>query len=287
MKSRHVLLALVVTIMLAACGSSSTSGGTPAAAKVTPPPDSELFAAGTLTIGSDISYPPQEYFDPPGSQTPAGFDIDLGKALADRMGLKFAAVNQSFDGIIPALTSKKYDAIMSAMTIKPDRQTKVDFIPYFIAGESFVVKKGASYQPKKIEELCGHKVAVEDGTAEKDEVNTALNAAGMPCASNQVQLSTFKVDTEALAQLKKDNVDVHFTDSPVAGYETKQDSSLAISNTSGPIEVAPEGIAVRKGNNAILDPLTKAFKSLQDDGSYKNLLQKWGVIDGDIANNKP
>ena len=283
MNLRPAIFALLGAMAITACGSSSS--GSSGSASVTPPPDSALFTAGTLTIGSDISYPPQEYYDPAGSTNATGFDIDLGKALAAKMGLKFVAVNQAFAGIIPALSAKKYDAIMSAMTVTADRSTKVDFVPYFVAGESFVVKSGASYKPTKLADLCGHKVAVEDGTAEKDEA-TGLNAAGGACVSNKLTLDVFTVDTEALAQLKKGADDVHFTDSPVAGYEIKKDSSLTIANTAGPIEVAPEGIGVRKGESALLNPLKAAFKALQDDGTYKTILQKWGVTDGDIANNK-
>jgi polar amino acid transport system substrate-binding protein len=281
-KFRWTVLLSLAALAMAACGSSSTSSGT---AKVTPPPDSALFTPGTLTFGSDVSYPPQEYFDPPGSTNITGFDADIAKALADKMGLKVVLLNQAFAGIIPALDAKKYDAIISAMTVNDERKTKVDFIPYFVAGESFVIKKGSSYKPSKLEDLCGHKVAVEDGTAEKDEAN-GLNDAGKACASNKLTTQVFTVDTEALAQLKKGAVDVHFTDSPVAGYEVKKDSNLAIANTAGAIEVAPEGMAVRKGDSAILNSLKAAFKAIQDDGTYKSILVKWGVTDGDIANNK-
>jgi polar amino acid transport system substrate-binding protein len=275
------LLLSLAAMAITACGSSSSGGS--GTAKVTPPPDSALFTPSTLTFGSDVSYPPQEYFDPAGSTNVTGFDADLAKALADKMGLKFAILNQAFNGIIPALDAKKYDAIISAMTINDDRKPKVDFLPYFNAGESFVIKKGASYKPAKLEDLCGHKIAVEDGTAEKDEAN-GLNDAGKACASNKVTVQVFTVDTEALAQIKKGAVDAHFTDSPVAGYEVKKDSNLEIAGAA--IEVAPEGIAVRKGDTAILNPLKAAFKALQDDGTYKSLLTKWGVTDGDIANAK-
>lgn len=279
MKARTSLMALAAAIVLAACGSSSS--GTPPAAKTSPPPASELFAAGTLTIGSDVSYPPQEFF-PVGSTTASGFDIDLGKAIADQMGLKFAVVNTPFDGIIPALNSKKFDIMISAMTITDERKTSVDFIPYFIAGESFVVAKNATITPSKLEDLCGKKVAAEAGTAELDEA-TGLNAAGKPCASNHVNVVTFQKDTEALTELKKGNVDIHFTDSPVAAYEVQNDAAnLKISGAI--IEVAPEGIAVRKGNAAIETPVTAAFNALKSDGTYATLLKKWNVSDGDIKN---
>src|SRR5258708_19781178 len=117
------------------------------------------------------------------------------------------------------------------MTINSDRTPKVDFVPSFVAGESFVVKEGSSYKPTKLEDLCGHKIAVEDGTAEKDEAN-GLNDAGKPCASNKVVVQVFTVDTEALAQIKKGAVDAHFTDSPVPGYEVNRHSSLSLSRSA-------------------------------------------------------
>jgi polar amino acid transport system substrate-binding protein len=279
MKRTWIVLIVAMGLVGTAC-ESSTSGG---AHKITPPPDSALFTAGTLTLGSDISYPPQEFYDPAGSQNAAGFDIDIAKEMASRMGLKFAAVNQTFAGIIPALSAKKYDIIMSAMTINDDRKAKVDFVPYFIAGESFVVQKGAKYRPTKLEDLCGHKVAVEDGTAEKDEAN-GLNDAGKPCANNKVHIDVYQVDTEALAQLKKTPNppdEVHFTDSPVADYEIRKDANLEKTGTA--IETAPEGIACRKGDTAIFNPIKAAFDSIKSDGTYKTLLDKWGLAAGDIT----
>src|ERR1700693_2138007 len=277
MNKRTSSVAIGIAFVLAACGSSSS--GPSGTAKVSPPPDSELFAAGTLTLGSDISYPPQEFF-PVGSTNASGFDIDLGKALADAMGLKYAVVNTPFDGIIPALNSKKFDIMISAMTITDARSATVDFIPYFVAGESFVVTSNSTVLPTKLADLCGKKVAAESGTAELDEAN-GLNAAGGACASNHVQVVTFQKDTEALAELKKGNVDVHFTDSPVAAYEVQQTTGLKASG--GIIEVAPEGSALRKGDSALEDPVKAAFAQIKRDGTYTNLLKKWNLSDGDIT----
>ena len=276
---RARIFALTVAVLLTACGSTTTTppAGT---AKVTPPPTGELFTAGTLTIGSDVSYPPQEFF-PVGSTTPDGFDIDIGKAMANAMGLNFAVVNTPFDGIIPALNSKKFDIMISAMTISDARKQAVDFIPYFVAGESFVVAKNSTLNLTKLSDLCGHKVAAESGTAELDEAN-GLNKAGGACASNKVKVTTFQKDTEALTELKKGNVDIHFTDSPVAAYEVQRDpSNLKISG--GIIEVAPEGIALRKNDAALADPVKAAFEKIKSDGTYASILAKWNVSDGDIT----
>ena len=278
MKRSWAALAAGLALAVTACGSSSGSSGT---AKVAPPPESDLFTAGTLTVGSDISYPPQEYFDPAGSTNATGFDMDVAKAMAAQMGLKFTAVNTKFASIIPSLTAKKFDIIMSAMTISDERKQQVQFVPYFVAGESFVVAKGSSAHPTKLEDLCGQNVAVEKGTAEETEANDQNDAAKSgKCASNKIKLSSFDTDTEALTQLKKGTVAIHFTDSPVAGYELSKDSTLAISGAV--IETAPEGIAVRKDDSAMLTAIQKAFKAIEDDGTYDSLLSKWGLKDGDI-----
>ena len=277
---RARIFALTVVVLLTACGSTTTTppAGT---AKVSPPPNTELFSADTLTVGSDVSYPPQEFY-PVGSTTADGFDIDIGKALANAMGLKFAVVDTPFTGIIPALNSKKFDIMISAMTISDDRKTKVDFIPYFVAGESFVVAKSSSLNLTKLSDLCGHKVAAESGTAALDEAN-GLNTAGAPCAGNKVVVTTFQKDTEALTELKKGNVEIHFTDSPVAAYEVQKDAgNLKISG--GIIEVAPEGIAMRKNDAALSGPVIAAFNQIKSDGTYASILAKWNVSDGDIKN---
>jgi polar amino acid transport system substrate-binding protein len=277
---RARIFAVAAVVLLAACGSSPTTTPPAGSAKVSPPPDSELFTAGTLTIGSDVSYPPQEFF-PVGSTTPDGFDIDIGKALATAMGLKFVTVNTPFDGIIPALNSKKFDIMISAMTITDARKQAVDFIPYFVAGESFVVAANSTLNLTQLSDLCGHKVAAESGTAELDEAN-GLNKAGAPCANNKVKVTTFQKDTEALTELKKGNVEIHFTDSPVASYEVQKDpTNLKLSG--GIIEVAPEGIALRKNDAALADPVTKAFNQIKSDGTYAAVLAKWNVSDGDIS----
>jgi polar amino acid transport system substrate-binding protein len=277
---RARIFALAAAVLLAACGSSPTTTPPAGSAKVSPPPSSELFTAGKLTIGSDVSYPPQEFF-PVGSQTPDGFDIDIGKALATAMGLDFAVVNTPFDGIIPALNSKKFDIMVSAMTITDTRKTAVDFIPYFVAGESFVVAKNSTLNLTKLSDLCGHKLAAESGTAELDEAN-GLNKAGAPCASNKVKVTTFQKDTEALVELKKGNVEIHFTDSPVAAYEVLKDASN-LKLSGGIIEVAPEGIALRKNDPALANPVTAAFNQIKTDGTYASILAKWNVSDGDIS----
>src|SRR5712692_10190946 len=148
---------LVLALLLAACGSSSSSGSAvptsnPKTPTVTPPND--LITPGTLTVGSDTTYPPQEYIDTTTNKA-AGFDIDLITAVAQRMGLQAKIVTTKFDTIIDDLVAKRFDVVMSAVSVTPDRQKKVDFVPYFNAGESLLVQMGNPKNIKSPSDLCG------------------------------------------------------------------------------------------------------------------------------------
>jgi polar amino acid transport system substrate-binding protein len=297
-KRLTLCLALGSTLLIAGCGGNSSSGATSGttsacptdatapSSKVAAPPSSDLQTAGTLTVGSDVSYPPQEFYPSGCSGNPAdGFDLDIGKALAAHMGLKFAVVDQKFDGIIPALSAKKYDVIISSMTITDERKKDVTFVPYFSAGESFVTTSGSSKNPQTIKDLCGLKVAVEKGTTEESDAGDANDKSkNGPCASNPIQFKdlSFDKDTQALEALRKGTADVHFTDSPVASYELLKNKGFKITNKDVQA-TAPEGIAIRKSDTAMSTAITAAFEAMKSDGTYKKLLDKWQLAGGDIT----
>ena len=154
-------LAAVALLVVAACTSGATPSPTsvptvspeasvPATTEASPSavasptavatvPDGQLIFAGKLVICSDIPYPPQEFFDAQGN--PTGSDIEIGQEIAKRLGLTAQIENAVFDTIIAAVTGGKCDIIISAQNITPDRVKQVDMIPYFQAGQSFVVAK--------------------------------------------------------------------------------------------------------------------------------------------------
>ncbi|HEV1997296.1 MAG TPA: ABC transporter substrate-binding protein [Candidatus Dormibacteraeota bacterium] len=288
-----VTIALGSTLLISACGGGSSSNtsnpcGSDAAkpsSTTAPPPSGELTTPGTLTFGSDVSYPPQEFYPDGCPKTADGFDLDLAKAVAARMGLKYAVVDTKFDGIIPALQTKKFDALISAMTITDDRKKVLQFEPYFTAGESFIVLSSSSKNPQELKDLCGLKVAVEKGTTEESDATDANDAAKSGvCAKNPIDFkgTDFDKDTQSLEALRKGTADVHFTDSPVASYELLKNTGLKVTNKAI-VSTAPEGVAVRKDDTAMFTALDKAFKAIMADGTYKTLLAKWKLEPGDIT----
>jgi polar amino acid transport system substrate-binding protein len=294
-KTRVASLLAGSIIIVAACGGSSSSAGPTAqcpenaakpSATTSPPPSSDLLKAGTLTVGSDVSYPPDEFYpDGCNGKDADGLDIDLGKALAARMGLQFALVDQKFEGIIPSLNTKKYDLIMSSMTITAERKTAVQFIPSFNVGESYVVDAKSTKSPQELKDLCGLKVAVEKGTTEESEAGDANDPAkNGPCAGKPIDFknSDYDKDTQALTALHKGTVDVHYTDSPVAQYELLKNTGFKIANKK-PQNVAPEGFAMRKDDSAMFNAIQAAFEAMKSDSTYKKLLDKWHLSDEDIT----
>lgn len=148
--------------------SASPSPSAPASAAPSLAADQLIFP-GKLVICSDIPYPPQEFFDDQGN--PTGSDIEIGQEIGKRLGLQVQIENAVFDTIIAAVTGGKCDIVISAQNITPDRLKQVDMIPFFKAGQSFVVAKGNPQAIQTTDDLCGKAIAAETGTTEVDYLN--------------------------------------------------------------------------------------------------------------------
>src|SRR6266705_895052 len=155
---------ILFAMLFTACGSNTTTGSssTPTANPATPTiaAPSDLITPGTLTVGSDTTYPPQEYINTATNQA-TGFDVDLITAIAQRMGLQTNVVTDKFDTIFDDLVAKRFDVVISAAFITPERQKKVDFVPYFKAGESLLVQTGNPSNIKSLADLCGQNAGVQ------------------------------------------------------------------------------------------------------------------------------
>lgn len=292
------VLGTLAVLALAACApaatvtpSASAAASTSESAAATPVanvPTDQLIFPGKLVVCIDIPYPPQEFFDDQGN--PTGSDVDIAVEIGKRLGLTTQIENSVFDTIILALTGGKCEMIVSAQNITADRLTQVDMIPYFKAGQSFVVAKGNPAGIAKPLDLCGKKVAVESGTTEGDYVKGTgdYKGAGLnkQCADGgqaEVNLKEFQKDSDALLALSAGQVDAYFADSPVAGYYTvQQPDQFELSGVT--VEIANEGISVPKdpAKKDLANGILAALKSMADDGTYVEILKKYGLQDGAV-----
>ena len=276
---------VALVMLLAACGSTTGGGGAtpiptvnPRTPTVTPPND--LLTAGTLTVGSDTTYPPQEYIDTATHQA-AGFDIDLIKAVAARMGLQAKIVTTSFDTIINSLVARRFDVVMSAVSVTPDREKKVDFVPYFNAGESLLVQVGNPKHITSPSDLCGQPVGVQNGTIEQTDLQTAstnCKKAGKPA----INVTALTNQTDVIQLLATNRVVATYQDSPVTDYYIKlHPGQFAVGGSV--IGAGPEGIVVRKGDTSMFNAMQTAFNQLKASGTYHALILRWGLTNEELT----
>jgi polar amino acid transport system substrate-binding protein len=308
MRTRKSLLSVAITLLSAAaivgCGSSSsssssaTSSAAPAAtgtssattssaaagsnAAVAALVPSSIKSKGTLTVAADASYAPNEFFAPDG-HTVIGMDADLSKAIATLMGLKANVVNATFDGIIPGLAAGKYDMGASSFTDTKARQKVVNFVTYFNAGTSFITKASGGTNVSGLADLCGKTVAVEKGTTEETDAtgqSAKCKSAGKPA----VTVLTFPDQNGANLALSSGRAQLVMADSPVASYAVKKSNGQfkLVGTTYG---TAPYGLALPK-NTGLAPSVLAAVKLLIHNGTYAQIMSKWGLQAGAIPASK-
>jgi polar amino acid transport system substrate-binding protein len=275
--SLSLLVVLAFALLLAGCGGgskSSSSGMTTSSqssgSAITAP--AGVKSSGTLVFCSDITYPPEESYKP-GTTTPEGSDIDIGKYIADKMGVKARFDNTGFDGIIAALLAKKCDAIISGMNDTPERRKQVSFVDYLKVGQSFMVKKGNPAHITGIDSLAGKSASVETGTTNKDYLD-AQSKRLTSMGKKAIKVVTFPKDTDAANALRTGRVDAYFGDAPVVAYYIEQTpDAFALGGT--PVNPIPIGIAIRKSNNDLRVAVTKGIHMIYADGTMDQILKRW------------
>jgi len=268
---------------------TSAAPGTPGGSPVATIPDAELIFPGKLIICSDLPYPPQEFFDDQGN--PIGSDVEIGQEIATRLGLTPEIQNSVFDTIIAALTGGKCDIIISAQNITSDRTKQVNMVPFYQAGQSFVVAKGNAVGIKTQDDLCGKKIAAETGTTEVDYLKgtgdykgQGLSAACTTAGKPAITTKSFGKDSDALLALQSGQVDAYFADSPVAGYYTVQHpDQFELSGVT--LGIALEGISVPKddAHKDVGTAVQATLISMINDGKYLEILTKYGTEPGAIT----
>ena len=285
--------ALAATLAVAgACGGDDDDDGgdtTPSAAATSPTAAAATSAAGaidisgidelsdgTLDVGSDVAYAPIEFFDE--ADEIVGLDVDLANAIGEALGVEVVFNNAGFDTLLPALDSERYDVVISAMTVNPERSQQVDFVEYFNAGAGIIVPAGNPNDIQGLEDMCGFTVAAQKGTVQVDYLTEQSDT----CTTNgdePIEIREFDTDPEAVQALIAGQADAETADFPVAAYSAQQNEGR-IELLEVQIDPAPYGIAVRKDSTALRDALQEAFEQIRDDGTYDTILTKWDLSSG-------
>lgn len=252
-RNRGVLLivALLALALVAGCGQGSGSASGLEKVK----------KAGKIVFATDDTYPPMEYRDEQ-TQELVGFDIDLAKAIAGKLGVEAAFEPTDWDGLLTGLQTDKYDAVISTMNVTEERLENADFAEYAILDQVFVIAKGGKPVTSSAE-LSGLRVAVQVETTSQEI------AEGVPGTT----ITTFDSFDQAFLEVRNGKADVVVVDEPVGlYYEARHSDVYTVSGYAD--EAAPVGIAVKKGSD-LKAAIDKAIADLKADGTYQQLSEKW------------
>jgi polar amino acid transport system substrate-binding protein len=275
MKKRSVFFAFPTAVMLlsAVMGLSSCQKKTVVSnSEVAPAAQTEAQASiptiksGSLLIGMEIGYPPMEYLDVDG-KTPLGFDVNMGKIIAERLGLKVEYIDTAWDGIFAGVETNRYDCIMSAVTITPERLANYNFTkPYIGNAQALVLMKNTTVTARSPEELTGLEVAYQAETT-TDIYLTKLAEDGLEFVPREYD----KV-LNCFDELRIGRVNAVVCDSLVAfDYIAPADSPFEIVWQGAADETF--GICLKKGNDALTAAIDQTLDAMFADGTMLKLSQ--------------
>lgn len=232
---------------------------------ITDPTWERVQREGVLRVGLDPTYPPFGYYDEAGKIV--GYDVDLARALAARLGLRVELVPVHFDGLYDALAAGRADVLISALPFDPRRTKDVLYSPpYFQAGQVIVARadEGAVNGAR---DLAGRRVAVEWGSSGDVQLRR-LEGRGV-----KAQVVRFETPEAALAALKQTQVDVALVDAVSAYHFVNPNGDFKV--IQPPLTDEPYVMAFRADSPALWDTLNRTLAKLSADGYLHQLLTRW------------
>lgn len=223
---------------------------------------------GTLQIALEGTFPPFDYKAPNGELE--GYDVDVAKAVAAKLGVKPVFITTEWSGIIAGLQAKRYDVIVNQVSITPERQKVLDFSPpYTYSTAQLIQRKDDTRQFKSLDDLKGHKLGVSLGSNYND---MAKSVPG-------IDVKTYPGAPEYLRDLASNRLDAALNDRLMLAYLMKT-SNLPLRAGANVGDAQDEmGIPFRKDNPKFAKAIGDAVDSLKADGTLAKISEKWFGID--------
>jgi cystine transport system substrate-binding protein len=249
---RKLLFAAFATVALAA------SGASPAADLI-----DTVKQRGTLRIGCEGTYPPFNFRDERGELT--GYDVDIAKAIAQKMGVKPEFLTVEWSGLLGGLQAGKYDVIVNQVAATDKRREVFDFSdPYVMSAAQLIVRADDTRPWRGLDDLKGRKVGVSQGS---NYAELAKSVAG-------ADVRIYPGAQEYLQDLVQGRIDVALNDSLLVPY-LKQKTKLPIKGAAFVGKVEQNAIPFPKGNPKFEAAIDKALADIKADGTFQRISEKW------------
>ncbi|MFS0873546.1 substrate-binding periplasmic protein [Paenibacillus xylanilyticus] len=257
---------LMTVLVVSACGSKTTDTDSTNGAQASNELE-QIKSAGTIKVGMMGTYAPYNFLND--NKEMDGFDADIAREVAKRLGVEVEFVSQEFSGLIPSLQSKKIDAVISQMTITDERKQALDFSEGYITNQVKIIVKSDNNDITKLEDFKGKTIGVGLGT--NDE--TYLRNEVLP----KVGDFTIKTYDDVISSLKDLNAGrIDATINNLYALKPIVDANgFDIKAVGEPIKSDQAGIAVRKNNPELVAALNEALQGMKDDGTYNTIFKKW------------
>ncbi|MBV8626748.1 MAG: cystine ABC transporter substrate-binding protein [Paraburkholderia sp.] len=227
----------------------------------------QVKARGTLRVGLEGTFPPFNSKAPNGELV--GYDVDIARAVAAKMGLKPEFVTTEWSGIIAGLQAGKFDVIVNQVGVTDQRKAALDFSPaYTYSAAQLIQRKDDTRQFKSLEDLKGKKLGVGLGT---NYMDMAKSVPG-------VDVKTYPGAPEYLRDLAANRLDAALNDRLMLAYLLKN-SQLPLRTGATVGDGNPSAIPFRKGNPKFAKAIDEAMTQLEADGTFSKISDKWFGID--------
>jgi polar amino acid transport system substrate-binding protein len=259
MTKRLLVVLAVLSIATAACGKdkNTVSSGSSTASIHT-------IKAGKLTVCSDIPYAPFEFED---GGTLKGVDVDLVKAIAQKMSLTADFRDTDFDGIFAALAAGNCDMIASSVSITDERKKANNFSDgYFAINQSLLVRKDDATKYTDLPTLKGKVVGVQSETTGAAFATEQATTAGF-------QVKEYTGADELFTALKAKQIDGVLQDFPINSYNAVTTGDTVVTKKFDANEKEEYGFVIPKKATALLDAVNKGLAGIRSDGTYDKVLK--------------
>jgi polar amino acid transport system substrate-binding protein len=278
-KQTLIMLAFIAaSLVMSACGGAPAAQPTQPAAQPTQPaaqPEGKLAqirAAGKLIVGTSADYPPYESIDANGNFV--GFDMDLIRAVGEKLGVEVEIRDMPFDSLIASLQEGKIDAVIAAMQATAEREEKVDFtIPYRMTKDAFIGAGNTTLTLNKPEDAAGLTIGAQTGTVQEGWIQKNLVATGLTPAD---KVFSYERADQAVLDLASGRLQLVLMDAEPALELAKQNGLKVLLITEATAE-GGKSIAIPEGASDLKAELDRIIQGLINDGSLKVLEEKHGL----------
>ncbi|MQA19893.1 transporter substrate-binding domain-containing protein [Rugamonas rivuli] len=227
----------------------------------------KVKARGTLKVALEGTYPPFNYREKDGQI--AGYDVDVARLVAAKLGLKVEFVSSEWASILAGLSAGKYDVIISQVGINPKREQAFDFsTPYIYSMPQLIVRKDEQAAYKTLDDLKGKKLGVGQGSVYEQQAKAVPG----------IEVRSYAAAPDTMSDLAFGRIDAALNDSLMSAYLLKN-SKLPIKAGAQVGAVERMGIPFQKGNPQFKQALNQALAAAAADGSLKAISLKWFGID--------